>query len=112
MNRQYCYDCSPSGLDSKTALRMKKRALKHYLIELKGGKCEECGYDKCEGALQFHHKDPNQKEFSFSQVNLNDSNFSLEKHLEELEKCELLCANCHYEKHYLKNDDIEFFEDE
>ena len=73
------------------------------MIEYKGGKCQKCGYNQCEGALQFHHKDPNQKEFGLANINLNDSNFSLQKVLEEVDKCELLCANCHFESHY-KND--------
>ena len=103
-NRVYCFDCSPEGADCATAQRLKKRALKHYLIKLKGGKCERCGYDKCEGSLQFHHTDPSQKEFTFSHVNLNDSNFSIERFVQEVEKCELLCANCHFEEHYLKED--------
>lgn len=101
-HRKYCYQCSPAGADAATTQRLKKRALKHYLITVKGGKCECCGYNKCEGALQFHHRDPSLKEFNFSHINLNDDNFSLEKLLQELEKCDLLCANCHFEKHYGK----------
>lgn len=99
-NRQYCYECSPQGLSSADTLRYKKRKLKHILIEAKGGKCQVCGYDKCEGALQFHHRNPKEKEFTLSTVNLNDSNFSLSKMLEEIDKCDLLCANCHAEIHY------------
>lgn len=103
-NRLYCYDCSPEGLSPAEALRHKKRALKHLLIAYKGGKCENCGYDKCEGALHFHHINPKEKEFSISQINLNDTNFSLEKIFLEVDKCKLLCANCHAEVHYDKND--------
>lgn len=102
--RLYCYDCSPEGLDNATAIRYRKRALKHFLIQKKGGKCERCGYNKCEGALQFHHIDPTQKEFNFSHVNLSEIGLSLKDFLEELEKCELLCANCHFEEHYIKDD--------
>lgn len=101
--RVYCYDCAPSGLDAADLLRYKKRALKHQLIEYKGGKCEKCGYNKCEGALQFHHRDPKQKEFALSQINLNDTNFSIEKVYQEIDKCDLLCANCHAEEHYIKD---------
>lgn len=104
-NRKYCYECSPEGLSAAESQRMKKRALKHYLLSLKGGKCERCGYDKCEGALQFHHKDPSQKEFNFSHINLNDSDFSMERLLKELDKCEVLCANCHFEEHYIKDNE-------
>lgn len=99
-NRQYCYDCSPSGLKPSDALRFKKRKLKHILITYKGGKCQLCGYDKCEGALQFHHRNPEEKEFGLADINLNDSNFSLKNLLTEVDKCDLLCANCHAEQHY------------
>lgn len=37
--RTYCYNCSPQGLTAAEALRSKKRALKHFLVEYKGGKC-------------------------------------------------------------------------
>lgn len=100
--RLYCYNCSPAGVNPTTALRLKKRALKHKLIEYKGGKCQKCGYNKCEGALQFHHRDPKEKEFQISQVNLNETTFSLNKILEEVDKCDLLCSNCHAEIHYME----------
>lgn len=35
-------------------------------IEYKGGKCSICGYDRCKGALEFHHMDPNEKDFGIS----------------------------------------------
>ena len=99
-NRQYCYECSPKGLSAADTIRYKKRKLKNLLIQHKGGKCQVCGYNKCEGALQFHHRDPKEKEFGLANINLNDSNFSLGKLFEEVDKCDLLCANCHAEKHY------------
>lgn len=99
-NRQYCYECSPKGLSAADTIRYKKRKLKNLLIQHKGGKCQVCGYNKCEGALQFHHRNPKEKEFGLANINLNDSNFSLEKLFEEVDKCDLLCANCHAEKHY------------
>ena len=99
-NRQYCYDCSPSGISRADTIRYKKRMVKHLLIQYKGGKCEKCGYDKCEGAFHFHHIDPSEKEFNLSHVNLS-SNFNMQKFYEEVDKCELLCANCHAEEHYI-----------
>ena len=102
-NRQYCYDCSPSGLTPAQAQRHKKRTLKHKLIEYKGGKCQHCGYGKCEGALQFHHLNPTEKEFTLSEINLNDTNFSIKKLFSEVDKCILLCANCHAEEHYIED---------
>ena len=100
IKRLYCYECSPQGLNPTETLRLKKRKVKNMLINYKGGKCSICGYDKCQGALQFHHLDQNEKEFTLSQVNLNDTDFSIEKMKEEVDKCILVCANCHSEIHY------------
>ncbi len=60
-------------------------------------KCEVCGYDKCPEALDFHHKDGKKKEMNISQ-SLNRK--GKEEILKELEKCIVLCANCHREFHY------------
>ena len=62
-------------------------------LELLGGKCAVCGYDKCAQALEFHHIDPKEKSFSIS-TNLNKAWKLLEI---EFSKCVLLCANCHRE---------------
>ena len=75
-----------------------RQARKRHAIEYLGGKCQLCGYDKCIGALEFHHKDPTQKEFQLSKY-LKNRNEVLHK---ELDKCMLLCANCHREIHYLE----------
>ena len=71
---------------------MKKEAIKR-----KGGKCEKCGYDKCIAALNFHHLDPNEKEFGLAQ---NGTVHTWEEFWEEAQKCIVLCANCHAEIHY------------
>lgn len=105
IQRLYCYECSPSGLNPTDALRYKKRKVKSMLIHYKGGKCSKCGYNRCQGALQFHHLNPEEKEFTLSQVNLNDTDFSFENLQKEVDKCVLLCANCHFEEHY--KDEIE-----
>lgn len=100
-NRIYCYDCSPSQTEVSSAeyQRQKQRAIKHRLVLHKGGKCQRCGYDKCEGALQFHHRNPEEKEFTLGQINLS-KDFSIDELLQEVDKCDLLCANCHSEEHY------------
>jgi predicted HNH restriction endonuclease len=64
-------------------------------IKLKGGKCEICGYNKYYGALEFHHRDPKSKEFSWKCL----VEMKWERVLKELEKCSLLCSNCHREVH-------------
>ena len=98
--RIYCYECSPLQSDGGAEYqKTKQRAIKHQLIIYKGGKCERCGYDKCEGALQFHHKNPLEKEFTLSQINLSKE-LNMDMLYKEVDKCELLCANCHAEEHY------------
>lgn len=68
---------------------------KNLAIDYKGGKCVECGYNKCNSALEFHHTDPNEKDFTIS----SNKNLSFKKIKKELDKCILLCSNCHREKH-------------
>jgi ribosomal protein S6 len=67
---------------------------KQKLIEYKGGCCEICRYDKCIEALEFHHKNPLEKDFGISGVSR-----SFEKMKREVDKCILVCANCHREIH-------------
>ncbi len=64
----------------------------------KGGKCSECGYNECNAALEFHHLDPLKKEFDWSKMRLR-SKINITK---ELDKCVLLCSNCHRKLHYNK----------
>ena len=73
-----------------------RKRLKRRLVDYKGGKCERCGYDKCFAALDFHHLVPGEKDFSLSR----GSSLSFDKLKLEVDKCILLCANCHREEHY------------
>lgn len=74
--------------------RFEEKARK--VVALKGGSCNLCGYDRCVAALEFHHVDPSEKEFQISKRwSMKD-----ERLLAEIEKCVLLCANCHREVHY------------
>lgn len=78
-------------------LRMERiRKYKEIAVNSKGGKCKKCGYDKCIGALEFHHKDPKKKDPNWKTIH----SCSLDRILKEIKKCELLCANCHREKHW------------
>ena len=73
------------------------RDRKIQAIAYKGGCCELCGYNKYFGALQFHHKNPLEKDVDWSKFRLR----SWDKIELELDKCQLLCANCHAEVHAL-----------
>lgn len=70
---------------------------KLHLIDLRGGGCETCGYNKNLSALEFHHKDAGTKE---SQLDIRAlSNASMEFIMNEFHKCMVLCAICHRELH-------------
>lgn len=84
-------------LKCQTAATQKRRdKVKIMAIEYKGGACEKCGYNKCIGALEFHHLDPTQKDFSIGSKGYTRA---WEKVQVELDKCIMVCANCHREIH-------------
>lgn len=67
------------------------------MIDAMGGKCQCCGYDKCNDALAFHHIDPTLKDLSFGGTRANPT--SWHKVADELRKSILVCHNCHSEIH-------------
>jgi predicted nucleic acid-binding Zn ribbon protein len=71
-----------------------RQRVKMRAVEAKGGKCERCGYSKSLYALTFHHRNPAEKGFSIS-----GSSMSWAKVKAEIDKCDLLCHNCHAEVH-------------
>ena len=76
--------------------RLKRRTLlKQKAVEFKGGECDLCGYKKCIQALDFHHLDPFEKEFTIA----GNYNISWKRIVNELKKCILVCSNCHREIH-------------
>ena len=98
--RAYIYDKNtPNGhtLSRCNSCNTANRRLtiKERAVDYKGGSCEKCGYSKCLKALVFHHVDPATKLFS---VGGNQTRGWLEVK-KELDKCMLLCSNCHTEVH-------------
>jgi 5-methylcytosine-specific restriction endonuclease McrA len=75
--------------------RGRRQSRKHKLVELAGGRCVECGYNRCVGALTFHHLVSAKKRFPISMA----YGWSMDKVKRELKKCALLCSNCHHEIH-------------
>jgi len=90
-NRTRCGSCN-----TKIRRFRAKEAAVNYL----GGKCERCGWSGNQAALQFHHKDSTEKEFAIG----NAANKSWDFIKKEMQKCILLCANCHMIEHSTKND--------
>lgn len=110
-NGKYCTDCKnilsmrsfyPKGkklrhtckkCEAKSASNRRNEAKKHA-IAYKGAGCLVCNYFGCIEALEFHHLDPLQKDFEIGR-NLK----ALDQIKEELDKCILVCSNCHKEIH-------------
>lgn len=74
--------------------------LKLKVMEYAGNKCQECGYNKCFRALHFHHIDPKTKEFAIFEGRPGfKKTRNWGKLKSEIDKCILLCANCHMQLH-------------
>lgn len=129
-NRSRCYNCSPirsrNGNNihnvpnnisleeqkkintlkiqrrGQQKLRESRNNRKAELVKLKGGCCQKCGYNKCLASLCFHHRNSQEKLFNIDRTVLNQ--YKWERILEEVNKCDLLCSNCHNELHYLERD--------
>ncbi len=78
---------------SESVINWRKRT-KRKLIEYKGGSCELCGYSKCDRALEFHHLNPDEKDFG-----IGGRSLSFDRLKDEVDKCMLVCSNCHSEIH-------------
>jgi len=78
-----------------------QRRKKQFAVDMFGGKCQRCNYDKCINALEFHHIDKDEKEEIPSYIIMR---WSWKRAVEELKKCILLCSNCHREIHYQPRD--------
>lgn len=77
-------------------IKNRRHRIKLRALVYKGSKCEICGYDRCVQALEFHHLDPNTKDFNISS---KWNSKSWETIQAELDKCILVCSNCHREIH-------------
>jgi hypothetical protein len=98
--KKYCsHVCANKVQQNNSYQAQKKRAFlrKKYYVQLLGGSCNICGYKINYSGLCFHHKEPDKKSFSLDARTL--SNTTEDKILEEINKCQLLCLNCHAEIH-------------
>ena len=110
-NCRLCGECDPQKMMSKGQGRKslslckechngntlsRGRQNKVIYVNYLGGKCQKCNYNKCFDALEFHHKTPKEKDPLFKSIRY----WGLEKAKTELDKCILLCSNCHREEHF------------
>jgi len=86
----YCKSCTTTQVVDRT------KKLKQEMVDYKGGCCEICGYKKYIGALDFHHKNPSEKDFTIAHIRQYKFDDLIKK---ELDKCMLVCSNCHREIH-------------
>jgi len=75
--------------------RLRARSLMGHYIKLLGGQCAKCRYDKSQIPLEFHHINRAEKEHTLSPLISHGG--SHEEIYYEINKCILLCANCHRE---------------
>ncbi len=87
----YCKPCRREYQNERV------RSVKKQAIEYLGGKCVDCGYVGHPCVFDFHHLDPQSKDFSFGSTYRK-----FDRIVEELDKCVLLCSNCHRLRHYSK----------
>ena len=87
----WCKACLSAGVVRK------QRELKIQAIQYKGGKCLDCGTMPHPAAMSFHHRDPSNKDFNISHARTK----TLDAVRDELDKCDLLCKNCHAIRHAL-----------
>lgn len=88
-------------IKERNRLRAKLTRLWLNEIKLQRG-CKVCGYKKDARALQFDHRDPSEKLFDVSQM----KNCARWKIMDEVEKCDVLCANCHATKTFENKDHV------
>jgi hypothetical protein len=91
------HQCKNRDLQSYEAQKRRGLARKLKIVKTAGGHCAICGYHKNLAALVFHHTNSKGKDFKLDMRSL--SNRKLEPIQREIDKCILVCANCHAELH-------------
>ena len=80
---------------NKVISKKRRDEFNKWCVEYKGGTCIVCGYNRCLRSLDFHHLDENQKDYGIAAIWKK----SKEEVIKELDKCVLVCKNCHGEIH-------------
>jgi hypothetical protein len=94
-NSQYKIAKNLECSQTKVKYWLNKYNLKTIHCIPKPKKCVICGYSKCLASLDFHHRNPKEKDPNWRKMRT----WAFEKIKNELDKCELVCKNCHGEIH-------------
>ena len=84
--------CRPCYVKSIAGISDDKRLLVERIRE---NGCSLCGYSTYICALSFHHSEPKEKLFGIVGEGTNSAKIPFESFLDEINKCILVCANCH-----------------
>lgn len=110
-----CHNCHQElhCEENKNKYNLRSTINKKVILEYKGSySCEKCGYNKNIGCLDFHHPN-NDKIFNLGDIG---KNLTLEKLttniIDEINKCEVLCRNCHQLEHVKNKNYIEKYYNE
>jgi transposase len=93
--REKVKNCPSDDVYRNWKRQIRKKRL-DYLRGIFGDRCQVCGYDRSQRALNFHHVDEGAKQFNISGVKAESR---MERLLTEVSKCVLVCTNCHAEIH-------------
>jgi hypothetical protein len=72
--------------------------VKRIAVQYLGGQCNQCHFSGHYVAFDFDHKDPTQKSFKIS----GNAILRWPELRKELDKCNLMCSNCHRIRHYVE----------
>jgi hypothetical protein len=77
----------------------RKNAINQWFKEIKRQlRCEQCG-ENHPACLEFHHLNPSEKKINLSEA-VAIKGWSKNKILDEIDKCVVLCSNCHRKLHW------------
>ena len=79
----------------------RRKTFKQKCVDYLGSECNKCGYKKSLAALDFHHRNGDGKNIHITRGTVNWKEIKA-----ELDKCDLLCANCHRESHWITLDAV------
>ncbi|MFM2010760.1 MAG: Cronobacter phage [Bacteroidota bacterium] len=86
----------PKHKITKPKKEISVKEIKNLISSIKQSGCSVCGYNRCSSALEFHHRDRKEKSFALSKALIKKTRKEI---LDEIDKCILVCSNCHKEIH-------------